>query len=301
MTTLINSIANGTAAAGTFVDGGAVGSTGGATVPWSGFLDKTSQAGTVPKAYLNYVVFDSDYNYVTGNFVALTSNAREYGQHGPHERLACEIPVKSAGYVYIYLSNDNVALGGRQVEVYFDDFKVSHVKSPIVQPQDYYPFGLTYSVRQREGSMVNLFQHGARETEDELNLGWTSYGARMYSSDIGRWTTNDGFAESYFSYSPYNYVRNNPVLRVDPTGEWDITIHLHNDREQYGYGIAIVTDRHGNEVFRFAVRAEGTGGRNRSVKYADTPLGVYDIPDKNDIWRASTKDNRQTYGRILVW
>lgn len=41
---------------------------------------------------------------------------------------AAQIVIKRAGdkkteYVYLYLSNDKVALGGSQVEVYFDDFK----------------------------------------------------------------------------------------------------------------------------------------------------------------------------------
>jgi hypothetical protein len=83
------------------------------------------------------------------------------------------------------------------------------------------------------------------------------------------------------AWTPYNYVRNNPVLRVDPTGKWDVTVHVYNNREQYGYGVAIVTDRNGKEVYRFNVRVEGTGGRDRTKTNADTPLGVYDIPDNN--------------------
>jgi len=87
LTALISSIANGTAAAGTFIDGGAAGSTGGVAIPWSGFLDKSSKTGMAPKAYLNYVVFDSDYNYLVGDVIPLSTAAREYGQDGPHEKL----------------------------------------------------------------------------------------------------------------------------------------------------------------------------------------------------------------------
>lgn len=98
-----------------------------------------------------------------------------------------------------------------------------------------------------------------------------------------------------YPVSPYAYCNNNPVNRVDPDGKWDIKVHVYNDRAAHGYGVAVVTDRHGNEVQRFDVRAEGVGGRDRSVRGADTPLGVYDIPT-GDTWRSSSNSNRASYG-----
>ncbi len=69
----------------------------------------------------------------------VTTAARETGTDIPHERLAKDnIVITKPGYVYIYLSNENRQL----VEVFYDDFKVEHIKCPIVQQEDYYPFGL---------------------------------------------------------------------------------------------------------------------------------------------------------------
>jgi RHS repeat-associated protein len=141
--------------------------------------------------------------------------------------------------------------------------------------------------------LPNKYLYNGKELQDDFGLGWYDYGARFYDAVIGRWHVVDPMAESYFSYSPYNYVRNNPILRVDKFGKWDVTVHVYNNREQYGYGVAIVTDRNGNEVYRFNVRAEGTGGRDRMQANADTPLGVYDIPD-NSPW--ITGGSRQSYG-----
>lgn len=93
--------------------------------------------------------------------------------------------------------------------------------------------------------------------------------------------------------SPCNYVRNNPATRLDPDGNWDITVHAFNRRDINGYGIAVVTDRNGTEIMRFEVRLEGAGGRNRMKQSADTPLGVYNIPD-NDFWISGK--SRKSYG-----
>jgi len=69
----------------------------------------------------------------------LTTAAREYGQDGQHQLLADAIVIQKAGYVYIYLSNDNMALGGQQVRYILMTLKVEHVKSPVISSQDYLP------------------------------------------------------------------------------------------------------------------------------------------------------------------
>src|SRR5690606_37868378 len=59
-----------------------------------------------------------------------------------------------------------------------------------------------------------------KEIQRELGLGWYDYGARMYMADVGRWSVIDPQSQEYYSWSPYNYTMDNPVVYVDPNGEF---------------------------------------------------------------------------------
>lgn len=227
---LMTAIANGTAPVGTLVDGGMTGSTGGATPPHAGMISKGSETGTAPKAYLNFLVFNKDMTTVLdGGFVRLTEAGREYGQNGAHEELFKELIITEPGYVYLYLSNDNYALGGPMMEVYFDDFAVTHTKSPVIQTDDYYAFGLSFNSYSRENSTANQYLYNDKEKQDELDLGWMDYGARMYMPEIGRWGTVDPLSDAYVMMSPFSYAINNPIVFIDPDG-MDVVFYDENGR-----------------------------------------------------------------------
>jgi RHS repeat-associated protein len=221
LTTLMGYITSpGTAPAGTIVDGAGYTSSG--TTPL-GITPIGHSADTdtgVPKAYLNYIFINKNFDIASVRtlYTRISSVARENGSDVPHEKLSLQDAITEEGYVYVYLSND----GSTTKEVYFDDFKITHEKLPVIQSQDYYPFGLTFNSYQREDGLNNPFQYNGKEMQDEGGLGWLDYGARMYMSDIGRWGVVDPMADARLSLSPYNYVQNNPMIRIDPTGMLDV-------------------------------------------------------------------------------
>ncbi len=62
------------------------------------------------------------------------------------------------------------------------------------------------------------YRFNAKEVDQETGLHY--YGARYYNSNLSVWLSVDPLAMEYPSYSPYNFVLNNPVSYQDPNGMW---------------------------------------------------------------------------------
>jgi RHS repeat-associated protein len=180
-----------------------------------------------PKAYLNYIFLNQEYDLesLIMDGKKLSDQPREKGNNVLHEKLELDFTATQSGYLYVFVSNDNEV---PNEEVFFDDVKVEHIHSPLIQQEDYYPFGLTFNEYSRENSVPNQYQFSGKEKQDELGLGWLDYGARMYNAEIGRWNGIDRSAENYANQSAYHYAGNNPVIFVDYNGN-DYGVSVNHD------------------------------------------------------------------------
>jgi RHS repeat-associated protein len=95
----------------------------------------------------------------------------------------------------------------------------------IASQDAYYPFGKrmpNLSSEYADGEA--RYKYNGKELDDENGLNWLAYGARYYDSEIGRWHVIDFLAEKYRNVSPYHFVKNNAINRIDPDGNEDYEI-----------------------------------------------------------------------------
>ena len=85
----------------------------------------------------------------------------------------------------------------------------------VEETNHYYPFGGVFA----SSGNVQPYKYNGKELDAKKGLNWYDYGARHYDAALGRFTTNDRFAEKYHSMSPYQYGANNPVKHIDVNGD----------------------------------------------------------------------------------
>ncbi|MEM9859238.1 MAG: DUF6443 domain-containing protein [Bacteroidota bacterium] len=205
------------AVAGAF--GGVNGGTEAQQAVYNGFDGAIGTVGgtsssNVPAAYLNYAFFDENLvSYQTG-FKQISGVANLN-----HERISFDGEVLQAskpGFMYVWVSNNSATTHW----VYFDDLKVTLTEHPVIQTDDYYPFGLLMAGGyQRITAKENRFLLTGNEKLPEWGVGMYDFNARMYDAGIGRFMAVDPKADDeQKSWNPYHYTYNNPTRYTDPTG-----------------------------------------------------------------------------------
>lgn len=174
-----------------------------------GLLAGHTGSSSYPSAYLNYILFDKDYNPLQGQSFPISQTP-----NSPQSLAITQVTATEIGYIYLYLTYENTNTNAG-AEVYFDDFKITVQESPVIQVNNYYPFGLRSYTWLRGGETDNAFLFQGKELLAQT--GWHDFGSRMYAAELGRWFATD--PQQQFS-SPYLAMGNMPMMGTDPNGEF---------------------------------------------------------------------------------
>ncbi|WP_462247817.1 RHS repeat-associated core domain-containing protein [Ekhidna sp.] len=168
---------------------------------------------SAPRGFLNYIFFDKEMKYVKAGFQQVSTAGHTSGPNTYEVLEINDIIAEQEGYILAYLSNENQ----EAINIYFDDFKVTHSKTNVVSTQDYYPFGLTFNESVRVASAEQRYGFNGKEKDDII--GWNDFGDRLYEPAIARFETIDPLAMIFQSYTPYQYALNNPIRFEDWQGQ----------------------------------------------------------------------------------
>jgi RHS repeat-associated protein len=186
----------------------------------NGFLQHPDRGveGAQPRAYVNWILFDEQLQYVTGGFSRVHSQPSTLKEHVQELQ---NIVLNKSGYVYIYVSNES------PVAVFFDNLQVVHTRGPLLEETHYYPFGLTMAgisskalnsiVENKRGYNGNELQ--SKEFFDQSGLDFYDFNARSYDQQVGRfWEIDPLLEDNQESFTPYHFGYNNPIRYNDPDG-----------------------------------------------------------------------------------
>ncbi|MDU1893125.1 MAG: RHS repeat-associated core domain-containing protein [Dysgonomonas sp.] len=131
-------------------------------------------------------------------------------ENGALKRILIEGGFIDGGTYYFYAANH---LGNNHI--------VANASGAVIQMNHYYPFGTAFAETSKKKQDKQSYKYNGKELDQKLGLKLYDYYARQMDGAIGRFMSVDPLAEKYYSWSPYVYVGNNPLLITDPTGmDW---------------------------------------------------------------------------------
>ena len=85
--------------------------------------------------------------------------------------------------------------------------------------QPHVPLGLQIGLKDK-------YLFNGKELQEDFGLYQYDFGARTYDPQLARWFSVDPLASERSWMSPYNFVQNIPILRIDPDGQLDGDYYL---------------------------------------------------------------------------
>ncbi|MCK9449977.1 MAG: RHS repeat-associated core domain-containing protein [Bacteroidales bacterium] len=165
----------------------------------------------------------------------------------------------------------------------------SHGQPELMQQTIYYPYGMILHQQNFGGTLdqPNKMLYNGKELQDDqlagMSLDWYDYGARFYDPQIGRWHVVDPIAHERSWVSPYNFVQNNPINRIDRTGtldhEYDVDLKIGKVKR--------VSEKGGEVTHYFnIIETNNAGDKSKLAEYSlnINEFGLVPFPESGPNW-----------------
>jgi len=208
---------------------------------------------SLPKAFLNWALFDERMNYVSGGVTQVpTVNPGDY-----KKAISASLPttITKNGYLYVYVSNESPQ------DVFFDNVTIQHKKGPLLEDTHYYPFGLEMpgisSKALSFGGSENKYKYNggnelqSKEFSDGSGLELYDAKYRLYDPQIGRFMQIDPLSDFSMNLSTYTFASNNPINRNDPWGLKDTVVNGQVVQRDKDLKEVVVTPRKPSSTLHF--------------------------------------------------
>jgi len=225
-----------------------------------------------PKAYLNWIFLDDQFNYVS----TLSGSVQAASTTYPSAHLNTVAPgspltLTKSGYLYIWVSNETQGW-----DVFFDNLSIQYKQGPLLEENHYYPFGLTMQGISDKAIKTNYpenkyrFNKGTelqhQEFSDGSGLELYETNFRSLDPQLGRFWQIDALSQTLPSFSTYQFANDNPIFFNDPYGL------LSDSSNPQKLAPVTVTPQKRDNTSAFGLGVEwltGTGSREHHFKDGD--------------------------------
>ena len=175
----------------------------------------------------------------------------------------------------------------------------------------YAPFGESIKHHTaEEATYLTDYKFSAKELDLESGLYY--YGARYYNPETSIWLSVDPLSEERAWLTPYNFVQNNPILRIDPDGMLDdIIFYNTNGREVHRIEsetvneVYIVSSDDGNQNHNTMTHLiQGANTVETAQMYVGMVPSEFASPTDVSLQfsgNANENNNAQADGTLSVW
>ncbi len=165
---------------------------------------------STPKAYIQYIIFDKDYNYVGMGYKAISSAAAT--NPFSWEDVSLSYQVMQDGYIQVLTANES------DLPVWFDEINLDQKESLVVQENHYDLWGVALTGIEKTGNPDHKYKFNLQEHIEDLDLGWYTYKYREYDPTYCRFTRIDPITENYYELTSYQFASNNPSSKIEIEG-----------------------------------------------------------------------------------